>query len=227
MDLRSYLCNAKYLTDSNRFGMLMEMAQPQAVPPRKQPLVLHEHAMENLRFIRDTMERSTVFTSLPGAGAVAIGGVALGAAWRASLATSLQGWLAIWLGAAAVAVSIAALTTAHKIRRAKSPASMSSLRNFVLGLTPPLAAGAIVTPALARSQSPGTIAAIWLLLYGTAIVTGGAYSIRVVPVMGVCFMAMGAAALFTPAGWADIWMAAGFGGLHLVFGAIILRRFGG
>lgn len=203
------------------------MAQPQPLPPRKQPLVLHEHAMDNLRFIRDTMERSTVFTSLPGAGAVAIGAVALAAAWRASLATSLQGWLAVWLGAAAVAVSIAALTTAQKIRRAKSPSAMSSLRNFVLGLTPPLAAGALLTPSLARTQSPATIAAVWLLLYGTAIVTGGAYSVRIVPVMGICFMALGAAALFTRAGGADVWMAAGFGGLHLVFGAIILRRFGG
>jgi hypothetical protein len=203
------------------------MAQPQPVPPRKQPLVLHEHAMDNLRFIRETMERSTVFTSLPGAGAVAIGALALLAAWRASLATSLQGWMAVWLGAAAVAVSIAALTTAQKIRRAKSPSSMSSLRNFVLGLAPPLAAGALLTPALARNQSPEAIAAVWLLLYGTAIVTGGAYSIRVVPVMGVCFMALGAAALFAPAGWGDVFMAAGFGGLHIVFGAIILRRFGG
>jgi hypothetical protein len=203
------------------------MAQPQPVPPRKQPLVLHEHAMDNLRFIRETMERSTVFTSLPGAGAVAIGAVALAAAWRASLATSLQGWLAVWLGAAAVAVSIAALTTAQKIRRAKSPSSMSSLRNFVLGLAPPLAAGALLTPALARNQSPEAIAAVWLLLYGTAIVTGGAYSIRVVPVMGVCFMALGSAALFAPAGWGDVFMAVGFGGLHIVFGAIVLRRFGG
>jgi hypothetical protein len=158
---------------------------------------------------------------------VAIGALALLAAWRASLATSVQGWLAIWLGAAAIAVSIAALTTAHKIRRTKSPSTMRSLRNFVLGLAPPLAAGALLTPALVRGQSPDTIAAVWLLLYGTAIITGGAYSIRIVPVMGVCFMALGAAALFTPAGWADIWMAAGFGGLHIVFGAIILRRFGG
>ena len=203
------------------------MAQPQPVPTRKQPVVLHEHAMDNLRFIRDTMERSTVFTSLPGAGAVAIGALALLAAWRASLAITVQGWLAIWMAAAAMAVSIAAVTTAHKIRRAKSPSSMRSLWNFVLGLAPPLAAGALLTPALARGQTSGTIAAVWLLLYGTAIVTGGAYSIRVVPVMGVCFMALGAAALFAPAGWGDVFMAAGFGGLHIVFGAIILRRFGG
>lgn len=203
------------------------MAQPQPVPPRKQPAVLHEHAMDNLRFIRNAMERSTVFTSLPGAGALAIGALALAAAWRASFAESVQGWLAVWLGAAATAVSVAALTTAHKMKRTNTPAAMRTLRNFVLGLTPPLAAGALLTPALARGQSSDMIAAAWLLLYGTAIVTGGAYSIRIVPVMGLCFMAIGSAALFGPAGWADIWMAAGFGGLHIVFGAIILRKFGG
>jgi hypothetical protein len=53
------------------------------------------------------------------------------------------------------------------------------------------------------------------------------YSVRVVPIMGLCLMGLGALALFSPPTFANWFMAAGFGGLHLVFGAIIVRKYGG
>jgi len=68
---------------------------------------------------------------------------------------------------------------------------------------------------------------VWLLCYGCAVVTGGALSVPVVPVMGLCFILTGLAALGTPAAWRDAMLAAGFGGLHIVFGLIIARRYGG
>ena len=59
------------------------------------------------------------------------------------------------------------------------------------------------------------------------MISAGTFSVRVVPLMGIGFMALGAIALATPAAWGDAWLAAGFGGLHVAFGLVIARRHGG
>lgn len=183
--------------------------------------------MDNLRFIRETMERSAVFTAVPGWGAVAIGVAALVAAWIASGQTSPERWLTTWLVTAFVAVLIVAATTAHKLQGVEKSQFFRPLRNFAFGLTPPMLAGAVLTLALYRMGMPEALAGTWLLTYGSGIVTGGSFSVRVVPLMGLCFMGLGGVALFSPSGWQDAWLAAGFGLLHIVFGLIIARKYGG
>jgi hypothetical protein len=196
-------------------------------PKRERPVELQAGAADNLRFIRETMERSTIFTSLPGRGAVAIGVTALAAAWLASRRNNGDSWLAVWVTEACLALLIAGITTARKMNRVEKAASLRPLRNFALGLAPPFLAGALLTFAFHRSAAAWAIPGAWLLLYGCGITTGGAFSIRIVPVMGVCFMILGGVTLLAPANWHDGLLAAGFGGLHLVFGAIITRRYGG
>ena len=183
--------------------------------------------MDNLRFIRETMERSAVFTAVPGWGAVAIGGTALGAAWIAGRQTSVDRWVTTWLVEAFVAVLITAAATANKLRGVEKSHFYRPLRNFAFGLAPPMLTGAVLTLALYRMGLVQMLPGTWLLTYGSGIVTGGSFSVRVVPLMGLCFMALGGAALFSPSGWEDAWLAAGFGGLHLVFGLIIARKYGG
>jgi hypothetical protein len=158
---------------------------------------------------------------------VAIGGTALGAAWVAGRQPSQDRWLAAWLLEAFLAVTIAAAATALKLRRVEKSHFYRPLRNFACGLTPPMLAGAVLTLALYRLGLGATLPGVWLLTYGSGIVTGGSYAVRVVPLMGLCFMALGGGALFAPAGWGDGLLAAGFGGLHIVFGWIIARRYGG
>jgi len=201
------------------------MASLASKPPPDQPILLHSKAMDNLAFIRDTMERSAVFTGVPGWGAAAMGVVALGFAAVAEPQTDPAAWLRVWLIAAVVAISIAVGAISLKLKRA--PSSEGSMRKFGFGLVPPLAAGALLTGVLSNAGQWQLIPGVWLLLYGVGVMTAGAYSVRVVPIMGACFAAIGVAAFFTPAAWSNGWLAAGFGGLHIIFGTFIARRHGG
>ena len=200
------------------------MAQPD---PRRQPLALDAHAQDNLRFIRETMERATAFTAVSGWAGVVMGITALGAAMVAAHLPTKDAWLAAWLAEGALAFAIAAVGMIWKARAAGIPMMTGAGRKFALSFSPPMLVGALLTVVLYRAGLTDAIPGMWMLLYGTAIVTGGAFSIRAVPMMGLCFMVTGAAALFSPAGWASWLMAAAFGGLHIIFGLHIAWRYGG
>jgi hypothetical protein len=204
------------------------MASPQRVPPPTQDdPALHHRAMDNLHFIRQTMERATAFTAVPGWGGVGMGVLALVAAGVAETRLSTDAWLATWLITAVLALTLGGWTMSRKARLAGTTVFSYSGRRFVLSYVPPLVVGALLTGALVRAGQLDALPGTWLLLYGTGVVTGGAFSVRVVPLMGLCFMALGAVALFGPAAWGNLLMAAGFGLLQIVFGVIIARRYGG
>lgn len=197
---------------------------------RPAPPALHDHAIENLRFIRDTMERAGAFTAVPGWGGVLMGVSALATAAIAGEPRQSRRWLAIWLADATLAAAIALVAMARKARRGGSPLSLFSggpARRFALAYWPPLAAGVVLTAVFARYGLIPRLPGCWLLLYGAAVSTGGAFSVRIVPVMGLCFMALGVVAFTLPAQWGGVAMAAGFGGLHIGFGYLIARHYGG
>src|ERR1700704_2059238 len=182
--------------------------------------------VDDLRFIRQTMERSAAFTAVPGWGMVAVGATALPAAWLASHYAFNLRWLEIWICEAILAISLALVAIQSKAVRRGLPWTSGPGRKVALSLIPPVAAAAILTVPLFRANFGSVLPGMWMLLYGVGVIAGGEFSVSVIPVMGVCFMAAGAAALFLPAmgNWA---MAAGFGGLHIVFGIWIARRYGG
>lgn len=200
----------------------------QLPPPEDEaPLDLRERAMDNLRYIRETMERAGSFTAVSGWGQVVIGVTGLLAAWLAARQPTVEDWLATWSVAAVVSVLVGVLTTAMKARSARMPLLSGPGRKFSLSLAPPMVAGAVLTVVLFRAEMAGLLPGMWMMLYGAGIITAGAFSVSAVPVMGLCFMLFGGAALFSPAAWSDAWMAAAFGGLHVVFGVLIARRHGG
>jgi hypothetical protein len=188
---------------------------------------LDPHAMENLRFIRETMERSGSFTAVSGRGSVLIGMTALVAAGVAARQANPQAWLATWALAALVALGIGAWCIARKAHAANLPVLTGPGRKFALALSPPLLAAALLTAVLYYGGLTAAIPGMWLLLYGAGVVTGGAFSVKAVPLMGLCLMALGTVALFSPAAWGNAFLAAGFGGVHIVFGTLIARKYGG
>lgn len=193
----------------------------------EEPPALHARAMDNLRFIRETMERASSFTAVPGWGGVIMGATALCAAAVAAKQTSIMNWLAIWLVEAFLAFLIGGWAMDRKARRAETPLLSGPGRKFAFSFSPPMIVGALLTVALYWAGLTSLIPGTWLLLYGTAVMTGGAFSVKVVPMMGLCFIGLGAVALFSPEGWSNALMAAGFGLLHIVFGIYIARRHGG
>ncbi len=156
-----------------------------------------------------------------------MGATALITAPIAARARSEREWLAWWLGDAVVAVLLAVVTMTTKARRLRSPLLAPPSRRFALAYVPPLVAGAALTPVFVTNNLVARLPGCWLLLYGVAIATGGALSVRVVQIMGALFMVLGIAAFAAPASFGDVFMAAGFGVLHVVFGAIIARNHGG
>lgn len=194
---------------------------------KREPIPIDARAADHLRYIRETMERAAEFTAVPGWGGVAMGITALAAAFLAAQQSSPRSWLAVWLVEAFIAVAIAAPAAATKAHRANSTLFSGPGRKFLLSFAPPIVVGGLLTFALYAAGAAAVLPGVWLLLYGTAIVTGGAFSVRIVPVMGFCLMSLGAASLFAPAAWGDAFMAAGFGAVQIGFGIWIARHHGG
>jgi len=191
------------------------------------PPALSARAMANLEFIRDTMASATAFTAVPGWGMAATGVTALGAAALASREPGGRAWLAIWMVEAVVGLVIGAVTMALKARAAATPLLTGSGRKFALSLLPALAVGALFTVVLYQNDLAALLPGTWLLLYGTGVVAAGAFSVSAVPAMGLGFLALGTAAILGPASWGNALLAVGFGGLHMAFGVVIARRYGG
>ena len=196
-------------------------------PSNPEPVRLEAHAADNLRFIRETMENAGRFTAVPGWGGVAMGVTAICAAAVAWRQPTPDRWLMVWFAELAIAVAIAAATTFLKAHAANTQVFSAPGRRFALSFVPPLLVGAMLTYTLVRTGQFGVLPGMWLLLYGTAVVTGGAFSVRVVPLMGLCIMGLGAIALIAPPSWGNLLMCAGFGGLQVIFGLLIARRHGG
>ncbi len=203
------------------------MSSAAPIEPRRRILPMHSHAVENLQYIRQTMERAASFTAVPGWGGLGMGITATVAAVIASRQKTEEAWLLVWVGEAVIALVIGALAMQRKAMAAHLSLWSTPGRKFLFSFAPALAAGGILTLGLYRARLTSVIPGVWLLLYGTGVVTGGAFSVRAVPVMGLCFMLLGALAFLGPPGRGDLWLGVGFGGLQMLFGLVIARRYGG
>ncbi len=198
-----------------------------AMSPSSDPVGLHTRAASDLALIRETMDRSGRFTAVSGKGGVAIGIVGALAAWIASRQTTDIGWISVWLSAAVVGLVVDAGFIVAKARRLGSPMTRGIGRRFVFSLTPAAGVAALLTVPLFSAGQVELLPGLWLLHYGAGVLSAGVFSVPAIPAMGACFLVLGTIVLCLPPGWGDVFLGAGFGGLHLVFGALIWRRNGG
>jgi hypothetical protein len=186
-----------------------------------------DHAAESLAFIRHAMERGSTFSAVPGFGGALMGGIGLVAAAVAAMQPTTDRWLAVWLSAAVLALAIGLLAMRRKAARIGAALAGAPARRFALGLSAPLVAGAALTVGLWMHQVWALMPPVWLLLYGAGVLTGGAFSVAPMRMLGMCFMGLGLAAMATPPSWGDVWLGLGFGALQVGFGIHIARRHGG
>lgn len=205
------------------------MAKTQAIRKETEENVpsLQGRAMDNLKFIRETMERSTAFTAVPGYGGILMGATAIAAAYFANNQGSIKDWLMIWLVEAFLAFAIGLLAMWQKSKIANVSLVSAPAKKFAMSFLPPLICGVIITLGLWRFGHFEVMIPVWILCYGAAIVCGGGFSVKIVPVMGWCFIVLGTVAFFIGAGRGDTMMGLSFGVLHIVFGIIIARKYGG
>jgi hypothetical protein len=203
------------------------MVRPLRPTPAARDPALSDRALDNLRFIRETMERAGTFTAISGWGIVAVGLLAIAAAPLARLRPAVEWRVGTWVATAVACMALSLWATATKARRSGLSMVSGPAQKLALAFSPAMVVGALLTVALLRIGAYDLLPGVWLLLYGTAVVAGGAFSVRIIPVMGLCFMALGAAALFAPPALGDWLMVAGFGVVHVVFGIQIARRHGG
>ena len=192
-----------------------------------QPVNIGDRAFDNLKFIRETMERSAIFTSVPGYGGMLMGATAVGASLFAWQAANHRQWLIIWLTEALLAFAVGFLTLWQKSKGANASLTSAPARKFALCFAPPIIGAIILSGLFYRLDLFEYLPVVWLTLYGTAVVCGGISSVKIVPIAGWCFVALGLISVFLPRGYGDLMMGLGFGGLHIIFGFIVARKYGG
>ena len=195
--------------------------------PLDEPVNLGDRAIDNLRFIRETMERSTHFTAVPGYGGMLMGFTAVGAAYIAHTQNYQRDRVVTWIAEAFLAFAIGLLAMWQKSKMGGTSLVTVPAKKFAMSFLPPLIVGVTMTLGLWRYEHYELMAPVWMLCYGAAVVCGGAFSVPVVPVMGWFFIAFGSITFALPASYGNYLLGVSFGLIHIIFGIIIARRYGG
>lgn len=182
-------------------------------------------AEHNLELIRSMMERATTWTGLP---AYACFGASIcgfsGWAWSAGRGLDFGNpehsapLLAAWMVVAAVAALQAVIFTALAARRRGEPAMSRLTWGILFAVLPGLFTGGMLTLGAEPSERP----ALWMLCYGTSLLGLGIFAGWKANVAGILFLLCGSLAILT-GGHGLTLMAASFGGLHALLGALLLR----
>ncbi len=199
-----------------------------------------DEAREHLRVIRQTMERSTKYSTLSGLSGVLIGLVAIVGVWLTHLISPpdsiLEAWLLspgyplhvgiIWLAVLALAIAIDFVANKRRAARVGKTVMSPIGGHIILAALPAFFGGAVLTYFLLQHNLAFSVWGVWMLCYGLAICAVGLFSVKPVSVLGGAFVLAGAVTLLLPPSAQLPMMALTFGGFHIGYGILMARRHG-
>jgi hypothetical protein len=187
-----------------------------------------DEARDHLRVIRQTMERSTQYSTLSGWSGVLIGCVALAGC---ALTAAHQGVtdlrvLGVWSAALVLAVGIEFACNKRRARGVGKHVISRLGAHILIAAAPGFFAAAILSFFFIEHNIGLYLYGIWMLCYGAAICAVGLFSQRPVSMLGVAFVVAGGLALVLPVSLHLAIMAASFGGFHITYGIAMARKYG-
>jgi predicted lysophospholipase L1 biosynthesis ABC-type transport system permease subunit len=203
-----------------------------------------EEAQENLRMIRELMERSTKYSTFSGLSGVLVGLIAIaGCAVQAFVLPRywpehpVRGFLINWILVVALALLVDFVLTKRRAPLVGKHIRSRLGKQMILAAAPGLGIGVLTTIVLIPWLMDFVYPA-WMLCYGAAVCAVGIFSQREVRRLGWSFLVTGAVTLlllrFTDL-WPYIWersylglgmTALSFGGFHIIYGLVMWRRGG-
>lgn len=200
-----------------------------------------QRAADELKVIRQLMERPIRYSTMSGASAILAGLAALAGAitsqyisqrYPSQTACSANGL--VWLGVFCVALVSNIMLTRIRERKHGMPFWSSLKRRILLTIVPPFVMGTGLTLAVAHHEAAiagvsqwGLIAALWMAFYGLALWQVGEFSKPEVRLLGVAFLLMALPTAGLWQGWPYVALGVAFGGFHIVYGIIVWMRHGG
>jgi hypothetical protein len=202
--------------------MLRELKDPNA-----------REAQENLRIIRGLMERSTKHSTFSGYSGILAGLASIVGCMATSSLVSRgsgtpefrQSFLAIWSSVILFALTCDYLLTKRRAEGVGKRILSRLGKQMVLGATPGLGTGGLLTFVLLQHNLINTVYAVWMLCYGIAVSAVGQFSQREVSYLGAAFLCAGALTICTPSLGLTM-MAIAFGGFHMAYGIAMSRKDG-
>ncbi len=207
---------------------------------------IKKESLDQLSQIHNMMEQSSRFISLSGLSGVIAGLTALAGSFFAfinikqaatidnpsmvclNMHTINQDVILNLMAAGAVmlvvAISFGILLTFKKAKKKNQNIWSSTSKRLLINLFIPLATGGIFTLILIKHQLFGLVAPVTLLFYGLALLNASKYTLHDIRYLGIFEIVLGLISSYF-IGYGLLFWAAGFGVLHIVYGAVMYFKY--
>ena len=195
-------------------------------------------AQDRILEVQRIMERTTLYTLLPGPPAIVGGILALGACVATALAAGSLDFAAVpalsvgaqaalwltWCAVGVVSVGYEILWVRAAARRLGLDALSRPARVAAWALSPSVLVALVLTARLFMDHRLEYLAPAWMMCYGMGLYAAGLFSVRLPRVLGLAFIATGAVGLLALPGYGIALAGASFGLYHVAFGAAVVAR---